>query len=445
MRKEQNEYIPVPHATAQPIPMECDLLSEKMIRDTGITADKESQDEVRTCRICLETDNPRSMIAPCQCKGTSKWVHRDCLDEWRVHEEDRAFSQCTECNFQYHFEDTSHMRRKLQTRFCLFVSRDICLVTIVVQILILLLAWVVRAVDVSSNEALLHFLSQKSVSSQREAIAIYYACGFIGLFVVLGVSGSIVLCKNKCRVRDVMESYSGSSTTTIRGTNVSPTNDEEINGLFVNSGSTYQERGQFYQQRRRRRREHYPLSCCDCCCAANECCTTGGPNYYYGPYYYGSGSNDDCCCCCCCGENRNGGGDCYCPTHHVTGAGHHHGNAGGNSGDQALHVLLVLLLVVIIVMAIIGFVVGIFLSILVTQRIIQRHVLLLEKRRLVDDFPVKDLSGYDLVQSSALPPLQEQTEDPLNGSIYKASPVPPPRTSLQPDEASHLKKLGLLD
>ncbi|MBA0635312.1 hypothetical protein Godav_026117, partial [Gossypium davidsonii] len=35
------------------------------------------------CRICLETDG-RDFIAPCKCKGTSKYVHRECLDHWRA-------------------------------------------------------------------------------------------------------------------------------------------------------------------------------------------------------------------------------------------------------------------------------------------------------------------------------------------------------------------------
>lgn len=35
------------------------------------------------CRICLESDG-RDFIAPCKCKGTSKYVHRECLDHWRA-------------------------------------------------------------------------------------------------------------------------------------------------------------------------------------------------------------------------------------------------------------------------------------------------------------------------------------------------------------------------
>lgn len=37
----------------------------------------------RTCRICLSEDNWISMLAPCACDGSAKWVHRVCLARWR--------------------------------------------------------------------------------------------------------------------------------------------------------------------------------------------------------------------------------------------------------------------------------------------------------------------------------------------------------------------------
>ena len=36
-----------------------------------------------SCRVCLETNG--YMIAPCQCKGSSKFIHRTCLYEWLNH------------------------------------------------------------------------------------------------------------------------------------------------------------------------------------------------------------------------------------------------------------------------------------------------------------------------------------------------------------------------
>jgi len=53
------------------------------------------------CRICLEEDiSGTTFIAPCRCDGNSKYVHRECLAQWRS-TTPRAFSQCAECNFKY--------------------------------------------------------------------------------------------------------------------------------------------------------------------------------------------------------------------------------------------------------------------------------------------------------------------------------------------------------
>ena len=55
------------------------------------------------CRICLEEETDisnNSLVAPCRCAGNSKYVHRECLDQWRA-TSPRAFSQCAECNFKY--------------------------------------------------------------------------------------------------------------------------------------------------------------------------------------------------------------------------------------------------------------------------------------------------------------------------------------------------------
>ena len=34
------------------------------------------------CRICLESDDPETMIQPCQCRGTSAYVHQRCLERY---------------------------------------------------------------------------------------------------------------------------------------------------------------------------------------------------------------------------------------------------------------------------------------------------------------------------------------------------------------------------
>ena len=69
--------------------------------------------ELKMCRICLEEQEERrpprgasgavgkQMIAPCLCKWSQRWVHRDCLDEWRATERGRAFSHCNTCSFKF--------------------------------------------------------------------------------------------------------------------------------------------------------------------------------------------------------------------------------------------------------------------------------------------------------------------------------------------------------
>jgi hypothetical protein len=54
------------------------------------------------CRICLEEEDlsNNTLIAPCRCDGNSKYVHRECLAQWRL-TSPRAFSKCAECNFKY--------------------------------------------------------------------------------------------------------------------------------------------------------------------------------------------------------------------------------------------------------------------------------------------------------------------------------------------------------
>jgi hypothetical protein len=87
----------------------------------------------RTCRICLEvvppTYNPPSenlpgfmqsgpsvsyesedggrLLRPCQCKGTSKYVHEGCLQAWRHSNPDyarRNYWECPTCGYHYRLQ-----------------------------------------------------------------------------------------------------------------------------------------------------------------------------------------------------------------------------------------------------------------------------------------------------------------------------------------------------
>ena len=58
----------------------------------------------KECRICFENyetvDN--ELIYPCYCSGTSKYVHRECLEKWREANVDNdAYRRCRECHARY--------------------------------------------------------------------------------------------------------------------------------------------------------------------------------------------------------------------------------------------------------------------------------------------------------------------------------------------------------
>ena len=37
-----------------------------------------------TCRFCMEEEEEAKMVAPCECTGTQKFVHAECLLRWQT-------------------------------------------------------------------------------------------------------------------------------------------------------------------------------------------------------------------------------------------------------------------------------------------------------------------------------------------------------------------------
>lgn len=40
----------------------------------------ENRTDEKSCRVCKETNDPESMISPCACTGTMKWIHPGCWE-----------------------------------------------------------------------------------------------------------------------------------------------------------------------------------------------------------------------------------------------------------------------------------------------------------------------------------------------------------------------------
>jgi len=61
---------------------------------------KEDQEPEPECRICREECPAASMISPCACRGSIRYVHPRCLHAWR-HSDHRRTLRCSVCGLQY--------------------------------------------------------------------------------------------------------------------------------------------------------------------------------------------------------------------------------------------------------------------------------------------------------------------------------------------------------
>ncbi|XP_059645077.1 uncharacterized protein LOC132286722 isoform X2 [Cornus florida] len=88
------------------------------------------------CRICLDAEG-EDLIAPCHCKGTQKYVHRSCLDNWRSTKEGFAFAHCTECRAVFILRaNVPPDRWWLRLKFQFLVARDHAFIFVIVQLIV---------------------------------------------------------------------------------------------------------------------------------------------------------------------------------------------------------------------------------------------------------------------------------------------------------------------
>ena len=65
-------------------------------------------DDERICRICLDSDNQDNLISPCRCKGTSEFVHKECIMNWiNINDSENVENtkRCNQCTYQYKFKN----------------------------------------------------------------------------------------------------------------------------------------------------------------------------------------------------------------------------------------------------------------------------------------------------------------------------------------------------
>jgi len=335
------------------------------------------------CRICLEECPSHQMIAPCLCRGGSKFVHRACLDQWRTTAEDRAFARCTECHFEYRMQalndedEDGSKYRKLKYR--MLISRDFLLIFLLVQVTICSIAFSIHGMDTAGCEG--HTWAPFTKTDNNEVCDADPSKG------ERAICGDLRRLLLPCfiGVHDRSSYYIFGMTVFFA-----------IIGLFGMMGWCCVHGG--------------GCSCCD---------------HHTGMYcYWCDCGHVDCTC-------PNCDGNCDC------------GNCNCDGGGDGAPFILVLAAIVCIVLAFVGLLLAVFFMAMVIQRVMQRHIHVMQKRTLAAHYVVQDLQLEDVTQLQAhVHTHQNEFDGAAPGQCSAAVAASAP--SLSPPQYAELKAAGLI-
>eukprot|EP00746_Dinoflagellata_sp_MGD_P022620 gnl/MRDRNA2_/MRDRNA2_152914_c0_seq1.p1 gnl/MRDRNA2_/MRDRNA2_152914_c0~~gnl/MRDRNA2_/MRDRNA2_152914_c0_seq1.p1 ORF type:complete len:239 (-),score=23.73 gnl/MRDRNA2_/MRDRNA2_152914_c0_seq1:489-1205(-) len=66
-------------------------------------------EDAPVCRFCLESEvgKDEELLAPCRCSGSMRFVHRHCLDRWRIESFDpKTMTHCGTCKAQFRLQES---------------------------------------------------------------------------------------------------------------------------------------------------------------------------------------------------------------------------------------------------------------------------------------------------------------------------------------------------
>lgn len=71
------------------------------------------------CRYCLEEDELKNLVSPCECNGTSRYIHPECLNRWRFeNSENNHFNICIDCKSPYKYNVEKEEYAFIKTSLC---------------------------------------------------------------------------------------------------------------------------------------------------------------------------------------------------------------------------------------------------------------------------------------------------------------------------------------
>ncbi len=135
-----------------------------------------------SCRICLEEDSPDNMIYPCKCKGTAKYVHKNCLNEWRTTATNREnFYRCEMCHYNYKINVTPMSENKC-SKFLRFISNQLLVFYLLYSFFIFIFGKLFYILD--SKKELFEYVTHTNSTRSDFVQPFYYLFSGFDIFIL---------------------------------------------------------------------------------------------------------------------------------------------------------------------------------------------------------------------------------------------------------------------
>ena len=142
-----------------------------------------------TGRICFDSDVRHNLIAPCLCNGNIKYVHPQCLDNWRnvPSSNNKNFYSCEICKEKFILELDPNLVN-LNYKYKLCIGLEIFAICLILGFMI----WTIGKFITMGASSQILFINNSIINN--------FIIGFIAIMVVMFIIGSIaVIHSNNAR------------------------------------------------------------------------------------------------------------------------------------------------------------------------------------------------------------------------------------------------------
>ncbi|EKE39745.1 hypothetical protein ENUP19_0046G0051 [Entamoeba nuttalli] len=156
----------------------------------------DNQEYPKICRICLDPNSDEELISPCGCDGPNKWVHRSCINAYRIFCNDPvAFGKCLQCGVDYTFKHVvEHSVSCLITKFIFKLIFQILFLFIAICLFVFVSGLIPYTIDnysthyfLSENDSTCHFFSDPYFFVRDMVLGLGLDCFVLGLWSICGM------------------------------------------------------------------------------------------------------------------------------------------------------------------------------------------------------------------------------------------------------------------